>query len=242
MPDRFRSELERPLLRCAITIVAVSFWLRYELVNILGFALPPFLTFFPAIMLVAILAGFWLGILATALTVAGIVWMVLPIFGPHATAKASDIVSLAFFVAVGVFISLLAEYYRRGHRIVAEYKAKQIQKESEVLYRNLFNSMDEGFCVIEILFDPQGKPVDFRYIEVNSAFEKQTGFHDAVGKRVREFAPDLEQYWFDLYGKVALTGEPAHVIDESKAMNRSFEVRAFRAGDSQLRQVAVIFN
>jgi PAS domain S-box-containing protein len=241
MPDRFRSELERPLLRCAITIVAVSFWLRYELVNILGFALPPFLTFFPAIMLVAILAGFWLGILATALTVAGIVWMVLPIFGPHATAKASDIVSLAFFVAVGVFISLLAEYYRRGHRIVAEYKAKQIQKESEVLYRNLFNSMDEGFCVIEILFDPQGKPVDFRYIEVNSAFEKQTGFHDAVGKRVREFAPDLEQYWFDLYGKVALTGEPAHVIDESKAMNRSFEVRAFRAGDSQLRQVAVIF-
>ena len=115
-------------------------------------------------------------------------------------------------------------------------------KDSEMLYRNLFNSMDEGFCIIQMLFDPLGNPVDFRYVETNASFEKQTGFHGAVGKRIREFAPDLEQRWFDLYGKVALTGEPAHVLDEARAMNRSFEVRAFRVGDPQLRQIAVVFN
>jgi len=244
MPDRFRSAFERPLFRCAMTIVAiaVSFWLRYELVDVLGFALPPFLIFFPAILLVAVLAGFWSGLVATALFVLGTDYLILPPTGSLAIARLSDAVALSFFAAGGVFTSLLAEYYRRSQRLVANYKTEQKLKDSEMLYHNLFNSMEEGFCVIQMLFDPLGKPVDYKYIEVNAAFEQQTGFHDAAGKRVREFVPDIEQFWFDFYGKVALTGEPAHVIDEVRVLNRSFEVRAFRAGDPQLRQVAVIFN
>jgi signal transduction histidine kinase/PAS domain-containing protein len=244
MLDGFRSAMERPLLRCAITIgaVSVSFLLRYELVHVHGLALPPFITYFPAIVLVALLAGFWSGVLATALTVIGMAFLSMPVFGHGVVEEASDAVALVLYAGVGVFTCLLAEYYRRGQMLISDFKMKQALQEGELLYRNLFNSMEEGFCVIQMLFDPQGNPIDFRYIEVNAAFEQQTGFHDAVGKRIREFAPDIEQYWFDLYGKVALTGEPAHVVDEAKAMNRSFEVRVFRVGDPQLRQVAVVFN
>ena len=93
MPDRFRSAFERPLFRCAMTIVAiaVSFWLRYELVDVLGLALPPFLIFFPAILLVAVLAGFWSGLVATALFVLGTDYLILPPTGSLAIARLSEV-------------------------------------------------------------------------------------------------------------------------------------------------------
>ena len=101
--------------------------------------------------------------------------------------------------------------------------------------------MKEGFCVIEMIYNPDGKPVDYRFIEVNPAFERQSGLQGAVGKRMREFAPSLESYWVDLFGGVALTGEPAHLVDEAKAINGYFDVHAYRIGEAKLRRVAVIF-
>lgn len=75
--------------------------------------------------------------------------------------------------------------------------------ESEARYRTLFNSMDEGFCIVELISDDQGRPVDFRFLEVNPAFERQSGLSDVVGRRVRELIPEMETYWFETYAKVA---------------------------------------
>ena len=115
-------------------------------------------------------------------------------------------------------------------------------RESEARYRTLFSSMNEGFCIIEVLFDADGKPDDFRYLEVNDAFEKQTGLHDAVGKRVGELIPDIEALWFENYGRTALTGEPARFMSELKALNRVYDIHAYRVGEPEMRRVAVVFN
>src|ERR1017187_7796743 len=79
---------------------------------------------------------------------------------------------------------------------------------SEQQYRGLFESMLEGFALCEILCNKDGKPYDFRYLEVNSAFEKILGItrNQAVGKSVREVFPQIEEYWIDAYGKVAQIG------------------------------------
>src|SRR4249920_420163 len=86
-------------------------------------------------------------------------------------------------------------------------KSFQELKESEERYRSLFNSIDEGFCVIEMYFNSDGKPADFRFLEINPAFEKQSGLHGATGRRVREILPQLEEHWYETYGRIALTGE-----------------------------------
>jgi two-component sensor histidine kinase len=78
---------------------------------------------------------------------------------------------------------------------------------------------------------------------VNEAFVDQTGLHDATGKWMRDLAPDHEPYWFEIYGKVALTGEPVRFEHEAKALDRRwYDVRAFRIGPRAARQVAILFN
>jgi PAS domain S-box-containing protein len=125
---------------------------------------------------------------------------------------------------------------------VSKFRAEEALQESEKRYRNLFNSMTEGFCVIEVLFDAEGKPDDYRFLEVNASFEKQTGLHHAVGKRMRELAPDHEAHWFEIYGQIALTGESQHFINEARALNRWYDVHAYRVGEPEMRRVAIVFN
>ena len=120
-------------------------------------------------------------------------------------------------------------------------RTKQQLQVSEERYRTLFNSIDEGFCVLEMIFDESGKAVDWRYLEVNPAFEKHNGLLNAPGKTVRELLPNLEQHWFDIYGQVALTGEPRRFELPSQALNQWFDLYAFRVGDAQSRRVAVLF-
>ncbi|MEG4805623.1 PAS domain-containing protein [Microcoleus sp. ARI1-B5] len=120
-------------------------------------------------------------------------------------------------------------------------RAEAALRDSEERYRTLFESLDEGFCVIELLFDDNEKPIDYRFLEVNPAFEKQTGLVQAAGKTARELIPDLENYWFEMYGKVALTGEPLRFEQGSEVMNRWFEVSAFRTPEPHSRKVALLF-
>jgi PAS domain S-box-containing protein len=115
-------------------------------------------------------------------------------------------------------------------------------KASEEKYRTLFDSIDEGFCIVEMIFDNDGRPSDYRFLEVNSSFERQTGMHDAQGKLMRSFAPNHEAYWFETYGKVALTGEPIRFTNEAKALNRWYDVFAFPVGEGKIRKVAILFN
>ncbi|WP_166820025.1 PAS domain S-box protein [Thalassoroseus pseudoceratinae] len=109
-------------------------------------------------------------------------------------------------------------------------------------YHTLFESIDEGFCIIEMIFDDNDEPYDYRFLEVNQAFEKYTGLRNAVGKRMREFAPNHETHWYEIYGRVAMTGESVRCINEAKALGRWYEVAASRIGSPEDRHVAVLFN
>ena len=129
------------------------------------------------------------------------------------------------------------------HRNLEELtRAENGLRESEERYRTRFNALIEGFCVIEMIFDPAGKPADYRFLEINPAFEEQTGLHDAQGKLMRDLAPGHEVHWFEIYGKIALTGEPAHFENEARALGRWYDVRAFRVGGEESRKVAICFN
>jgi PAS domain S-box-containing protein len=109
-------------------------------------------------------------------------------------------------------------------------------------YRTLFESIDQGFCTIEVLFDAAGAPSDYRFLDVNRAFEQQTGLHDAVGRRMLELVPAHEAHWFQIYGEVALTGEPVRFEQGAAALGRWYDVYAFRVGDPALRRVAILFS
>ena len=121
-------------------------------------------------------------------------------------------------------------------------KAYLALRASEERYRGLFNSIDEGFCVIEMLFDSEGNPVDYRFLETNPAFEKQSGLQNVVGKCVRTLVPQYEDRWVERYGRVALTGESTRFIDQAQAPGgRWFDVYAFRLGAQEGRRVAILF-
>src|SRR6202050_4473894 len=139
--------------------------------------------------------------------------------------------------------SRLEETNRELQRDITERKrVESALQKSELRYHTLFSTMVEGFCVIEVIFSPEGKAIDFRYLEVNPAFCKQTGMHDLVGNRMRESYPVQDDYWFELYGKIVVTGEPAHVLNEARALTGFYDIHAYRIGDPELRQVAIISN
>jgi PAS domain S-box-containing protein len=117
---------------------------------------------------------------------------------------------------------------------------------TEERYRTLFDCIDEGFCIVEVIFSDSdsdsGTAVDYRFLEVNPSFERQTGLHGARGKRMRELAPAHEAHWFDIYGRIALTGEPARFEQPAKELGRWYDVYAFRHGDPRNHEVAILFN
>lgn len=125
--------------------------------------------------------------------------------------------------------------------ITTRKQAENDLRASEERYRSLFNSIDQGFCVIELSFDADGQPLDYRFLETNPAFERQTGLRSAVGKSARELVPHLEQSWFTTYAEVARTGRPVHFEDYAISMQRAFDVEAFRVGGSDSHKVAVLF-
>ncbi len=108
-------------------------------------------------------------------------------------------------------------------------------------YGLIFNQMQSGFALHEIICDDDNNPVDYRFLAINPAFEKQTGMKASgfVGKRVLELMPDLEKKWIDIYGKVALTGEPVQFENYAEGLDKYFEVVAFCP---QKGQFACIFN
>ena len=219
----------------AIVMVAAAMVLRMILTAWVGPGLPVYITFYPAVIAAAIVGGFGPGLLATA--AAGILtsYWILPPAGEFHILFLVDRVGLALFIVMGLALSLFSELYRRN-------RDKAIAYDSEERYRGLFNSMIEGFCIIEVIFDGNNKPVDYRFLEINPAFGQQTGLHNAKGKLMRELAPAHEEHWFRIYGKIALTGEPARFENEAKALNRWFEVSVFKVGGEESREVAILFN
>jgi PAS domain S-box-containing protein len=366
MAARPARTIDRLIVRylLATAIVAGSFLLRLGIEKALGVELVPFIDLYPAVMLAALLTGFWPGVFATLLaTILAIRWVFPPIGSFAMTSKSAD-VSIVLFAGMGIFMSVVAEWGRRGkqgenrteralHRLeeaqrigqigdwdwafatdvltwspqvfailgrdpsfgppksyeeqtayyepasvtlmnakvaeaiatgeaqryelvvlrpdgtrvltqatavphkdkdgrvlslygtiqdITEHKRIEDQlRRSKALHNQLLGSMDEGFCLIQMMFDPENRPVDWRFLEVNAAFEKQSGWRDVVGKRLREFSPNHKQFWLDFQGNVALTGDPGYIY-ESLGLNGFYEVHAYRVGEPDQRQVAVLFN
>lgn len=103
------------------------------------------------------------------------------------------------------------------------------------------NSINEGFCIIEIIFE-NDKPVDFLCREVNPAFERAVGLSDLTGKYLTRIIPGEAKFWIDKYADVAISGRPAGFIDYSAALGKWFEISAFRSGDADENLVAVLVN
>ncbi|MGH8733120.1 MAG: PAS domain-containing sensor histidine kinase, partial [Burkholderiales bacterium] len=123
-----------------------------------------------------------------------------------------------------------------------EHDVLEALRASEAKYRTLFESIDEGFCIIEVIFDEGDQPVDYRFLEVNPSFERQTGLSGARGKTMRELAPEHEEHWFEVYGRIARTGQAVRFELPAAELHRWYDVYAWRYGKADDRQVAVLFN
>jgi len=107
--------------------------------------------------------------------------------------------------------------------------AEQTQLSSASHLQQLFDEMTNGFALHEIICDKNGKPVDYRFLQLNAAFERQTGLvaGDILGKRALEVIPGLEPYWIETYGRVALTGQSERFENYTKALHKTFSVVAY---------------
>jgi len=120
------------------------------------------------------------------------------------------------------------QVYSTFQDITAERKANQD-------YLQLFREMVGAFALHEIICDESGRPIDYRFLAVNPAFERLTGLRaeDLLGHTVLEVLPDTETYWIEMYGKVALTGENVSFHQYSSSLDRHFAVTAYRSAPNQ---------
>jgi PAS domain S-box-containing protein len=107
--------------------------------------------------------------------------------------------------------------------------------------RALLDTIPDGLCIVSMIYDEAGKPIDYVIVEANPAFAEHTGLQEAIGKSVREAAPDIEPFWIETYGRIATTGEPERFEHQSEALGRWFEVYASRFGDPANHEVAILF-
>ncbi len=127
-------------------------------------------------------------------------------------------------------------------RDVTEWKKiEAVLKDSELKYRQLFNEMLSGFALHEVICDEKGNPCDYRFLEINPAFEKFTGLSrdKIIGKTVYEVLPETEKEWINNFGNVAITGKPVFFEDYHAGLGMYYEIRAF---SHEKGKFAVVFN
>ena len=120
-------------------------------------------------------------------------------------------------------------------------KAATALRESEERFSTILETIEAAFAIVQVKFDANDHPIDYRFVEANPAFERHSGVN-LRGKWVTEFAPDLEQFWFETYGHVAKSGESANFESYASHFERWFDVRAIRVGDPADRQIAIFFS
>src|SRR5215471_2877972 len=218
----------------------------------------PFVLFFTAVLATSLIAGVGPGICVVALSLPLTTYTFVVRGGNPLFEAVIESLLFAIDGTVVVYLTYLMKKGRQGieganlqlqERLAGEQLARRQAKtaneqlrESEEKYRALFDSIDEGFCVIEVPFGDADNAIDYCFLEVNRVFEKQTGISNAVGRRMREIAPAHEEHWFQIYGQVARTGVPRRFENPAVALDRFYDVYAFRLGRPEQRQVAILFS
>ncbi|GMA14306.1 chemotaxis protein CheB [Deinococcus metallilatus] len=139
-------------------------------------------------------------------------------------------------------VKLLREVGERIWAAVERARAEDALRESEAKYRTLFDSIDEGFHIAELIHNEVGKAVDYHILEVNPAFERVTGFENAAGKLGSEISPNAESYWLETFDRVARTGEPQRIEAYNDDTQRWYLAYISRVGEAGSRQVASVFD
>jgi PAS domain S-box-containing protein len=139
----------------------------------------------------------------------------------------------------------IAELEKANKELHAELldrtRVEEAVRKSEEQYRMLLNSIDEGFFLIEMVFDGYGKPLDYQILDANQSQEKVTELRDITGKKVRKLVTDIEDNWIKSLCNVALTGDSVRFKYLVEGAGRWFDVCAVRIGDGYSRKVAVLF-
>jgi len=135
----------------------------------------------------------------------------------------------------------LIEWFGAASDITARKAVEQALRLSEQRYHTLFDSIDEGYCVIRMEFDAAGNGNDYVFLEVNQAFERHTGIKDPLGRSMRSISPEHDVQWYQVYGEIAKSGESRRFDLAAESLQRYYDVYAFRIGAPEDRQVAVLF-
>ncbi|MVM35624.1 PAS domain S-box protein [Spirosoma sp. HMF4905] len=137
----------------------------------------------------------------------------------------------------------ITEWFGTASNITDRKQVEEALAQSEEKYRTLFESIDEGVSTIEMIFDEQGRAVDFVYLEHNSALTRMTGMTaESIGKRASEVLPNMEPFWLDTYGRITKTGQPVRFEYESQDLrNNYFDIFASRVGGEGSHQVVVVY-
>ena len=151
-----------------------------------------------------------------------------------------------FFNLLGHYFKILAYYFlylalvRSSLKKPYETLFRELHS-SEKKFKSLFEEMISGVALHEIICDEKGNPINYRFLDINFAFEKLTGLkrEDLIGKTVLEVLPETESFWIETYGRVALTGNSVQFDNFSKQLNKYFEVRAY---SSKYGQFVAVFN
>lgn len=122
-----------------------------------------------------------------------------------------------------------------------EQRLASLQAHDQDFYRSLFDTMDEGFCIIEFFDGPHGPLSDYVHVLANAAYAKHAYIPNVVGQKLREMVPDEADDWVARYGAVLRTGEPLHFEQELIATGHVLSVTTFRIEPAEKRQVAVLF-
>lgn len=139
-------------------------------------------------------------------------------------------------------IDLVNETAERTWVTLERVRAEEALAQSEEKYRTLFDSIDEGFSLIELIFDDKGKVVDYWLREANPMYERLTGLRDAVGKRGQEVLPNIETEWLEKFELVYYTGESVRFEYPIEQLGRFYTAHLSRVGGEGSRFVTTVFD
>ena len=135
----------------------------------------------------------------------------------------------------------IVEWYGVARDITTRKNAEEALRRSEARHRALFDSIDEAFCLLDVLVDDQGAPADYRFVEVNPAFARHTGLDHVVGRTLGELMPARDPGWRQRYARILETGEAQRFEFPEPAIGRFFDALAWRITDADRPRVAVLF-